>query len=276
MTNREVRRPVRELAGGLGFTEGPTALADGRVAVTSLSHGCVYLIQPDGTTQRIDTGGGPNGLVAADDGTLYVAQNGGVWGGSAPAVPGVQIIQDGSVEYLVEHLGAPNDLVLGPDGRLWVSDTVAEFSFEDISGALPGAIHAIDVSSGDVRTLREDGPLFTNGLVFTENGDRLLVTGTLESQLMVYPVRDGTLDAGSELLRFEGANPDGMARTPEGRFWVALLAADRLDLVDLEQGIVDTIVLPEGSLPSNVCLDHSGHGLYVTTAWKESIVHVEL
>ena len=55
--------------------------------------------------------------------TLYVAQNGGAWGASGPAEPGVQVITDTRVDYLVEGLGAPNDLTFGPDGRLWITDT---------------------------------------------------------------------------------------------------------------------------------------------------------
>jgi gluconolactonase len=69
------------IADGLGFTEGPVWLPDGRVALTSISHGCVYVVDPSGGPhQRIDTGGGPNGLACSADGTLYVAQNGGAWG----------------------------------------------------------------------------------------------------------------------------------------------------------------------------------------------------
>ena len=112
------------MADGLGFTEGPVWLPDDRVALTSISHGCVYIVDPrDGALERIDTGGGPNGLACSADGTLYVAQNGGAWGASGPAEPGVQVITGTRVDYLVEGLGAPNDLTFGPDGRLWITDT---------------------------------------------------------------------------------------------------------------------------------------------------------
>ena len=76
---------VTTVADDLGFTEGPVALPDGRVALTSINHGCVYVVAPDGTHERIDTGGGANGLTVGPTGDLYVAQNGGAWGGSGPA-----------------------------------------------------------------------------------------------------------------------------------------------------------------------------------------------
>ena len=40
---------VTTVADDLGFTEGPVALPDGRVALTSINHGCVYVVAPDGT-----------------------------------------------------------------------------------------------------------------------------------------------------------------------------------------------------------------------------------
>ena len=77
------------IADGLGFTEGPVWLPDNRVALTSISHGCVYIVDPDeGSLERIDTGGGPNGLACSTDGTLYVAQNGESGAQAVPRSPG--------------------------------------------------------------------------------------------------------------------------------------------------------------------------------------------
>jgi gluconolactonase len=39
---------IEVLADGLGFTEGPALLPDGRIAVTSISRGCVYIVDPKG------------------------------------------------------------------------------------------------------------------------------------------------------------------------------------------------------------------------------------
>ncbi|MGB6515572.1 MAG: SMP-30/gluconolactonase/LRE family protein, partial [Mycobacterium sp.] len=178
---------VDVIADGLGFTEGPVWLPDDRVALTSISHGCVYIVDPrDGALERIDTGGGPNGLACSADGTLYVAQNGGAWGASGSAEPGVQVITDGRVDYLVEGLGAPNDLTFGPDGRLWITDTRGEFDISTPGAGLPGHVYATDVVSGDTQQVIDDGPVFINGLGFDRDGSRLLVTATLSSQLLSY------------------------------------------------------------------------------------------
>src|SRR5882757_11373374 len=138
------------LAEGLGFTEGPVWLDDHRIALTSISHGCIYIVDPSGgATERIETGGGPNGLARGANGTLFVAQNGGAFGASGPAQPGVQMITDGCVEYLVTGLGAPNDLMFGPDGRLWVTGTRAEFDISRPDDGPPGHVYATDVASGE-------------------------------------------------------------------------------------------------------------------------------
>ena len=265
------------IADGLGFTEGPVWLPDDRVALTSISHGCVYIVDPrDGALERIDTGGGPNGLACSADGTLYVAQNGGVWGASGTAEPGVQVITDRRVDYLVEGLGAPNDLTFGPDGRLWITDTRAQFDVSTPDAGLPGHVYATDVDSGDTRLVIDDGPVFINGLGFDRDGSRLLVTATLSSQLLSYVISpDGAVGAPELVHTFDDGWPDGMTVSAHGDYWVALTAADRIDVVDTWGRRVGEIGLPAGSLPTNVCIGGRRYDeLFVTAAHSESLLRI--
>jgi gluconolactonase len=265
------------MADGLGFTEGPVWLPDDRVALTSISHGCVYIVDPrDGALERIDTGGGPNGLACSADGTLYVAQNGGAWGASGPAEPGVQVITGSRVDYLVEGLGAPNDLTFGPDGRLWITDTRGEFDISTPGGGLPGHVYATDVDSGDTRLVIDDGPVFINGLGFDRDGSRLLVTATLSSQLLSYVISsDGSIGAPEIVHTFADGWPDGMAVSAHGDYWVALTGADRIDVVDPWGRCVAEIALPAGSLPTNVCVGgRRSDELFVTAAHSESLLRI--
>jgi gluconolactonase len=257
------------IADGLGFTEGPVWLPDDRVALTSISHGCVYIVDPrDGALERIDTGGGPNGLACSGDGTLYVAQNGGTWGASGTAEPGVQVITGSHVDYLVEGLGAPNDLTFGPDGRLWITDTRAQFDISTPDAGLPGHVYSTDVDSGDTRLVIDDGPVFVNGLGFDRDGSRLLVTATLSSQLLSYVISpDGAVGAPEIVHTFDDGWPDGMTVSAHGDYWVALTAADRID--------VGEIGLPAGSLPTNVCIGGRRYDeLFVTAAHSESLLRI--
>jgi gluconolactonase len=265
------------IADGLGFTEGPVWLPDDRVALTSISHGCVYIVDPrDGALERIDTGGGPNGLACSADGTLYVAQNGGAWGASGTAEPGVQVITGSHVDYLVEGLGAPNDLTFGPDGRLWITDTRAQFDVSTPDAGLPGHVYATDVDSGDTRVVIGDGPVFINGLGFDRDGSRLLVTATLSSQLLSYVIApDGALSAPEIVHTFDDGWPDGMTVSAHGDYWVALTAADRIDVVDTWGRRVGEIGLPAGSLPTNVCIGGRRYDeLFVTAAHSESLLRI--
>lgn len=265
------------IADGLGFTEGPVWLPDDRVALTSISHGCVYIVDPrDGALERIDTGGGPNGLACSADGTLYVAQNGGAWGASGTAEPGVQVITGSHVDYLVEGLGVPNDLTFGPDGRLWITDTRAQFDVSTPDAGLPGHVYATDVDSGDTRVVIDDGPVFINGLGFDRDGSRLLVTVTLSSQLLSYVISpDGAVGAPEIVHTFDDGWPDGMTVSAHGDYWVALTAADRIDVVDTWGRRVGEIGLPAGSLPTNVCIGGRRYDeLFVTAAHSESLLRI--
>jgi gluconolactonase len=265
------------IAEGLGFTEGPVWLPDGRVALTSISHGCVYIVDPfGGPLERIATGGGPNGLALGADGTLYVAQNGGVWGASGPAEPGVQVITGTHVDYLIEGLGAPNDLTFGPDGRLWITDTRGEMDIGAPGAGPPGHVYATDVVSGDTQRVIDDGPVFINGLGFSRDGSRLLVTATLSSRLLSYPVSPaGAYGSPDVVHTFADGWPDGMAVSARGDYWVALTAADRIGVVDATGRRIGEVGLPAGSLATNVCIGGERYDeLFVTGAQSQALLRI--
>jgi gluconolactonase len=272
---------IEVIADGLGFTEGPACLPDGRIAVTSISHGCVYIIDPtSGPMDRVDTGGGPNGLAVGSDGEIYVAQNGGVFGASGNAEPGVQVIRGGRVDYLAEGMDAPNDLVIGPDGRLWVTDTRAGIDFANPDPNKPGWVWAVETSTGEKELMLDSGPVFINGLGFSPDAVRLMVTTTSGAQLWSYrldPAGRPGKDSAEVLCTFEGGWPDGMAVCADGTYWVALTGGHRLDRVDQHADVVEAVALPDGSLPTNVCLDaENPNELWVTASFHQALLRVRL
>ena len=69
---------IRTLAEGLGFPEGPVALAAGSVLLVEIFAGTLTRVSPDGTKMIVARpGGGPNGAALGPDGKCYICNNGG-------------------------------------------------------------------------------------------------------------------------------------------------------------------------------------------------------
>jgi gluconolactonase len=120
--------------------------------------------------------------------------------------------------------------------------------------------------------------VFINGLAFTGDARSLLVTATLSSALLAYEVASGDAPTWARprlVHTFDNGWPDGMVISPSGQAWVALTAADRIDVIDAAGDRCATIELPAGSLPTNVCIGgaHSDE-LYVTAAHSQSLLRV--
>ena len=217
-------------------------------------------------------------MALGPDGALYVAQNGGLFGASEAATPGVQVVRNGQVEYFATGMDAPNDLAFGPDARLWVTDTRAEIDFHAPEGGLPGRLWACTMGTGEPQLIVECGPVFINGLGFTRDATTLLVTATLSSQLIGYRFAGATQSTWSDpntVHVFDDGWPDGLAVGARGEAWVALTAADRIDVIDIEGARVASIALPTGSLPTNICVgDPRFDELFVTAAHAGSLLRI--
>ena len=71
-------KPIRVIANGLQFPEGPIAMPDGSVIVVEIGRGTLTRVLSDGRKEVIaKTGGGPNGAAIGPDGACYVCNNGG-------------------------------------------------------------------------------------------------------------------------------------------------------------------------------------------------------
>jgi gluconolactonase len=267
----------RVVAEGLGFTEGPVWTRDGRLLVTSISHGVIYEIAADGGARVLaETGGGPNGMTEGADGTLYIAQNGGIFGTSGrsrrPAAPGIQAIAGGSVRYLAEGLDAPNDLCFGPDGRLYFTDPRGWARPDDLP---PGRVYAM-TPDGAPHQLTE-GPAFTNGIAFGQDASRLYVAETFGRRVLVYPLRDGALGEPDEFCRIDPGMPDGMCFDANGLLYVAATVAEEIQLFDADGALVERLRCGENSLVTNCCFGGStGTTLFATDSRRERVLAFDL
>ena len=266
----------RVVATELGFTEGPVWTADGRLLVTSISHGCLYEIESAGPRVLARTGGGPNGLTEGRGGVLYVTQNGGWYAMgervAAPAVPGIQSVVGEEVSYIAEGLDAPNDLCFGPDGRLYFTDPRGPATVENTR---PGRLYAMEV--GGARRLLAEGPAFINGLAFGPDARELYVAETFRQRVLVYPFEGGALGEPREFCRTGPGFPDGLCFDETGRLYVAATLAHEVQAFDSDGRCVERLPCGDGSLPTNCCFGgREGRTLFVTDSGSERVLAFDL
>lgn len=139
--------PLRIIAEGLRFAEGPVALPDGDVLVCETHGAGLVRINPQGVVSDFARfGGGANGAAVGPDGAIYVCNNGGgrvVFEESAdgtvvsrPPRPGEAIRTPGRIQRVVESepattlyqhcdgrpLMSPNDIVFDRSGHFYFTD----------------------------------------------------------------------------------------------------------------------------------------------------------
>ena len=252
-------------ADDLGFIEGPVwDSAAGTLSVVSIDRGCVYTLDgDDARCSSVRTGGGPNGMVLSNDG-LLVAQNGGIFGASGPAEPGVQRIAHGEVGYAVRgRFTAPNDLAFGPDGWLYVTDPMTDAAvFEPIAGR----VFACDPATGEHRIVIEDR-LCPNGLAFTSAGGHLMLAQTQPRLVERFAVQDDRLVSEGKFCDLRNGRPDGMAFDTAGRLWICTPGTGGVEVFAADGDFVERIELGEGSMTTNLCFGGADRcSVFVTAA----------
>lgn len=255
-------RNIQTVASGVGFAEGPVVTPAGETFVTSIDHGCVYRITDSGAETFADLGGGANGATLGEDGTLYVAQNGGRWSHHGPAwgrdsIGGVQAIRpDGNIEWVTRDPISPNDLCFGPDGYLYVTDPTRAPRGAD------GRIWRVDPGSGEAEILLSV-PWFPNGIGFDAN-DALYLASTWEARIVRYTLDRGRLTEPQTLIEMEYGYPDGFAFDAEGNILIGAIsdtedAPGEIQVWSSSGTLLDVLRPGNGSKYTNVALspDHT-------------------
>jgi gluconolactonase len=268
---------VRELADGVGFSEGPVVTPDGEIFVTSIDHACVYRADEGGATVFAKTGGGANGAALDAEGNLYIAQNGGRWAADGPrwspdSVGGIQRIgADGRVSWVTREPIAPNDLCFGPDGLLYVTDPTR--APRAPIRPVDGRLWRVDPRTGETELLLSV-PWFTNGIAFGPD-DRLYVAATHTSTIFVFDVTADGLTDGREFLRMDRGGPDGMAFDEHGNLVIGAIAMDggqgTIQTWSPEGTLLDTFCPGPGALYTNVAFT-AGNELVITGSSEGTVL----
>ncbi len=271
---------------GLGFPEGPVALPDGSIAFVDLLHAKVRAFGEKGLREIATLPGAPNGMRRGADGSLYVANNGGIAPKSLeelnfaePQISGriQRIAPDGSWSDFATALpggkpSRPNDLVFSPQGELVFTDPQNwEVLGSDASAYLGGQLLVGGVD-GTVRHLATMTG-FPNGLVFHPDGS-LLVGITMEHRVVRFPWRGDHVGPMEEWCRLDDRfNPDGMV-FHEDRLYLTGSGGDRVAILDAAGQLVETIDTGPGSDPTNCCV-HDGR-LWLTLGIPGQLVSYQL
>jgi gluconolactonase len=255
-------RSVLSLAGDLGHPQGPAVTQDGAVAFAETYRGRLAKVYPDGRVVTVlDTGGGPNAVLAADDGSLYFTQNGGQageWRSARQRRPSLQCLMPGAAEAtLVAHeagdrpMLAPHDLAWGPDGMLYMTDS-GVWDPERMSE--PGALIRVS-RAGTATVLRDVGRVYPSGIAVAENGDVYWAE--------CYTRRIMRMTVGHEPHVVcelpEDDIPECVKIGPDGSLWVAGLLSGGVLVFDAAGRQADFI--KTGGMPLNCVL--AGSRLYV-------------
>lgn len=295
---------IRLHTSGLGFPEGPVAMADGSVVLVEIRRGTLSRCSPDGEISVIaELGGGPNGAAVGPDGAIYVCNNGGfewhdlggmVAPGNQPAdyIGGriQRVTLDGQVTDLYTScdgnpLRGPNDIVFDEHGGFYFTDLGKTRDREMDRGGLYYA-------QPDGSSIKEIAyPLMTpNGVGLSPDGDRVYIAETHTGRVWYWGIESpGVLRADSDAPRGpEGATVlygfdgfqllDSLAVDGDGNVCVATLGTGAISVISPDGELLDQVAVPEYDFfVTNICfggpdlrtayITSSGRGLMYATEW---------
>jgi gluconolactonase len=291
--------PVRELASGLRFPEGPIALPDGDVLVVEIARGTLVRVgRNDKVSVVANLGGGPNGAALGPDGKCYVCNNGGfewsemdgllVPGNTPRDYTGGRIervdVETGRVEVLYTHcdgrpLKGPNDIVFDRSGNFWFSDN--------------GKRRERDMDRGGIYYAKSDGSYIEevffpfehpNGVALSPDQTRLYFTETGTARCLVAELtgagrvarRFGAFDPSGLLYGAPGLQLfDSMAVEAGGNVCIATVLNGGISVISPDGHLVEHVALPDPFV-TNLCF--GGPELrtaYVTLSGKGKLVAID-
>jgi gluconolactonase len=268
--------PMKIVASGLHFPEGPIALKDGSVLVVEVLGGRLSRVAPDGTVTTVaELGGGPNGAAIGPDGRCYVCNNGGFEkievngqlipqeapSGTLPGCVQAVDLNTGKFETLYAHSEAtpfwgPNDIVFDKAGGFWFTDMGRD------RGRVRqrGGIYYAKIDGSEIREVIApiDAP---NGIGLSHDGSILYVAQTYEGHLRAFDLSapgqlkdPGHWFTSGKLLGRAGPGRylDSLAVDASGRICVASPGLGGILVFPPEGGPPEIIETPD-PLTTNIC-----------------------
>jgi gluconolactonase len=252
---------LKKLAGGFGFTEGPTCDAAGNVFFTDQPNDRILKWTAEGALSTfLQPAGRANGMYFDPRGHLIACadEKNALW----------SIAPDGTVSVIVHEYGGrllngPNDVWVRPDGAIYFTDPFYPRTWWT-HDAMPQDGQHVYFLSADRRSLVRvaDHMQKPNGIIGTPDGKRLFVADIGAGKTYRYDIApDGSL-AGKTLAAEHGS--DGMTLDNEGNLY---LTGDGVAVFDSVGRPIEQIQVPGERWTANVSFGGKDrHTLFITAS----------
>jgi gluconolactonase len=251
---------VQRLAGGFGFTEGPTCDSQGTVFFTDQPNDRILKWSPaGGLSTFLQPAGRANGMYFDAWGNLIACadEKNELWS-ITPA--GTVTVLVG--EYDGRRLNGPNDVWVRPDGALYFTDPFYQRSWWSHDTMPQDGQHVYFLSADRHQLVRVTDDLRKpNGIIGTPDGKVLYVADIGAGKTFRYDVEpDGRL-AGKTLAVDHGS--DGMTLDSEGNLY---LTGDGVMVFDRAGRQIERIRIPDERWTANVSFAGKDRQTLIITA----------
>jgi sugar lactone lactonase YvrE len=260
-------RPVKILAGGIYFGEGPR-WHGGRLWFSDFFGKCVKSVSLSGDLRtEFEIDDQPSGLGWMPDGSLLVV--------SMTKRQVLRRTRDGNLSVHADLNGVAtfhcNDMVVASDGRAFVGnfgfDLNAEMAKGPITALSPHQTAKLaSVSSGGAVRVAADDMHFPNGSVVAPDGRTLIVAETFGRRLTAFDLgADGALTNRRVWAETGARLPDGICLNAKGAIWIANPLAPECALIAEGGEVLDVIDTTD---PCYACMlgGEDGKTLFMLTA----------
>ena len=266
------------LALALGLTITPfTASAEAALAYVSNQDGGVTVIDiaTMEVKNNINVGAkGPRGIGITSNGKWLVTANkddGNVSVVDTTGVKSPKFINIGKNPEFVRVMGDMAYVTYEPSSKSGPPPkpgSAAAIEEDDDDDKIPGRISIVDLKKGKV--IKEIiGKPETEGLEFSKNGKKLLVTNESDNSITVHDMKSGKLLKSVEVGKY-GERPRGIKISPDGKMIVATLElSDKVLVLNDKLEVIKEVAT--GKTPYGVSFDNKGERLFVASNKEKAL-----
>ena len=262
--------PVKNLAGGFDWTEGPVWFGDANCLLFSdIPNNRIMRWSPGaGVSTSRKPSNFANGHTRDREGRLVSCEHGTRRVTRTELDGSITVIAD---SYDGKRLNSPNDVVVKSDGTIWFSDPhygiMTNYEGYKSEQELPCNVYRVDPSDGSIEAVLTDFNC-PNGLAFSPDESKLYVAdtgrmfGSDPQHIRAFDVdASGKLTGGNVFHVISPGCADGFRLDTDGNIWSS--AADGVHCISPNGVLLGKILVPE--LVSNVCFGgRAKHQLFIT------------